>query len=38
LLSFIEHAISTPVDYSVVQDTLFVARDFSEYQRVLESI
>jgi phenylalanine-4-hydroxylase len=38
LLSFIDHAISTPVDYSVVQDTLFVARGFSEYQRVLESI
>jgi phenylalanine-4-hydroxylase len=38
LLSFIDHAINTPVDYSVVQDTLFVARDFSEYQRVLDSI
>jgi phenylalanine-4-hydroxylase len=38
LRSFIDHAINAPVDYSVVQDTLFIARDFSEYQRVLESI
>jgi phenylalanine-4-hydroxylase len=38
LRSFAEHAITTPVNYSVVQDTMFVAKDFQEYSRVLARI
>ena len=36
--SFSAYAITSPVNYSVVQDTMFVARDFSEYSQVLAGI
>jgi phenylalanine-4-hydroxylase len=38
LRSFGEHAITTPVNYSVVQDTMFIAKDFQEYHKVLAGI
>jgi phenylalanine-4-hydroxylase len=38
LQPFVSCAITSPVNYSVVQDTMFVARDFSEYQEVLANI
>jgi len=38
LRPFTLHAITSPVNYSVVQDTMFVAKDFSEYRHVLASI
>jgi phenylalanine-4-hydroxylase len=36
--SFADHALATPVNYSVVQDTMFVAEDFGEYEKVLAGI
>jgi phenylalanine-4-hydroxylase len=38
LIPFAEQAIITPVNYSVVQDTMFVADNFSEYDKVLAGI
>jgi phenylalanine-4-hydroxylase len=38
LRPFASCAITSPVNYSVVQDTMFVAKDFFEYQEVLASI
>ncbi|HEX3870540.1 MAG TPA: hypothetical protein VHV77_08900 [Pirellulales bacterium] len=38
LKSFADHAITSPIDYSVVQHTVFIAADFSEYARVLAGI
>ncbi len=38
LLPFAERAIASAVNYSVVQDTIFVARDFDEYGQVLARI
>jgi phenylalanine-4-hydroxylase len=38
LQPFVSCAITSPVNYSVVQDTMFVAKDFSEYQEVLANI
>jgi phenylalanine-4-hydroxylase len=38
LRSFTEHAINSPVNYSVVQHAVFIATDFSEYAQVLAGI
>jgi phenylalanine-4-hydroxylase len=38
LKPFAQHAIASPIDYSVVQQTVFIAANFSEYARVLASI
>lgn len=38
LISFIDNALNTPVDYTEPQNSLFFVRGFSEYRDVLESI
>ncbi len=38
LISFIDNALNTPVDYTEPQNSLFFVRDFSEYRDVLEGI
>lgn len=38
LISFVDHALNTPVDYTAPQNALFIVQDFSDYRKVLESI
>jgi hypothetical protein len=38
LAPFHKYAISTPVDYTVVQNTMFIADDFAEYRQVLNEL
>jgi len=38
LAPFRKYAITTPVDYTVVQNTMFIADDFAEYQQVLNEL
>lgn len=38
LVSFVDHALDTPVDYTAPQNSMFFVRDFSEYHKALKSI
>ncbi|HTJ03618.1 MAG TPA: hypothetical protein VL492_12580, partial [Methylovirgula sp.] len=38
LVSFVDHALDTPVDYTEPQNSMFFVRDFSEYHRALKTI
>jgi phenylalanine-4-hydroxylase len=38
LVSFVDHALDTPVDYTTPQSTMFFVNHFSEYRRVLRNI
>lgn len=38
LVSFVDHALDTPVDYTEPQNSMFFVRDFSEYHKALKSI
>jgi phenylalanine-4-hydroxylase len=38
LISFVDHALDTPVDYTAPQNSMFFVRDFSEYRKVLKEI
>lgn len=38
LVSFVDHALDTPVDYTAPQNMMFVVEDFSQYRSVLRQI